>query len=135
MEIKDKLAKGDIQSILTMSKLLSDMSNDLKAYHLTTIDQLKNDEEAETEQKVLDDHELKVMELIGHIGKLVGESFQTKTSSDNDILVNPQPTVPAQTSTNNRLVDRHLDLLGDLVLTIWRVVENPDLADKPVLRS
>ena len=34
MEIKEELTKGDMQSILRMSKLLSDVSNDFKTYHL-----------------------------------------------------------------------------------------------------
>ena len=32
MELKEELTKGDIQSILRMSKLLSDVSNDFKTY-------------------------------------------------------------------------------------------------------
>ena len=35
MEIKEQLTKGDMQSILRMSKLLSDVSNDFKTYHFS----------------------------------------------------------------------------------------------------
>ena len=59
MEIKEELTKADMQPILGMSKLLSDMSNDFKTYHFTIMDQLENDEEAEAEQWVLNGHELK----------------------------------------------------------------------------
>ena len=68
------MTKSDIQSVLRMSKLLSDMSNNFKTHHFTIVDQVDNDEQAGSEQEVLDDHELKVMELIDCIGELIGES-------------------------------------------------------------
>ena len=76
------------------------------------------------------------LKLIDYIGELVGEPFQTKTGSDNDLLANPQPSIPAPVSTNNRSVDRHLDdIPSDSVHTIRRAVENPDVVDEPVLRK
>ena len=78
-------------------------------------------------QETLDYHELKVMKLIDYIGELVGEPFQTKTGSDNDLLANPQPSIPAPASTNNRSVDRHLDIPSDSVQTIRRAVETQTL--------
>ena len=63
------------------------MSNDFKTYHFAIVDQLKNDEEAEEEQRVLDDHQLKVMELIDRIGELIEEPMQTKDGSDNDYVL------------------------------------------------
>ena len=129
------MTKSEIQSVLRMSKLLSYMSNDFKTYRFKMVDLLDDDEEAESKQRVLDDHELKVMELIDRIGELIGEPFQTKTSSDTDFLENLQPSVPAPASTNDRLVNRHLDLLWNSVQTIRRAVKNPDFADAHVLRS
>ena len=85
------MTKSDIQSVLRLSKLLSDVSNDFKTYHYAIVDQLQNDEEAVSEQEVLDDHELKVMELIDHIGELIEEPSQTKIGSRNDLLENPYP--------------------------------------------
>ena len=41
MEIKEDLTKADMQPILRMSKLLSDMSNCYKTYHFAIMDQLK----------------------------------------------------------------------------------------------
>ena len=38
---KEELTKGDIQSILRMSKLLGDLSNDLKLYHFVMVDQIE----------------------------------------------------------------------------------------------
>ena len=64
MEIKEELTKADVQSIPRTSKLLGDVSNDFKTYHFATIDQIENDEDAETEQETLDQHELKVIELV-----------------------------------------------------------------------
>ena len=40
IELKQELSKDDIQSILKMSKLLSDVSNDIKTYHFAIVDQL-----------------------------------------------------------------------------------------------
>ena len=41
MEIKEQLTKGDMHSLLSMSKLLSEVSNDFKTYHFTVVDQLE----------------------------------------------------------------------------------------------
>ena len=73
MEIKKELTKSGMKSILRMSKLLSDVSNDFKTCHFAILDQLESDEDAEIEQETLDQHELKVMELIDCFGKLVEE--------------------------------------------------------------
>ena len=86
------------------------------------MDELKNDEEAETEQETSDDHELKVIKLNDHMGESVGEPSQTKTGSDNDLLVNTQPKVPAPASTDSRsiyiYIYIHLDNPGDSAQTI-----------------
>ena len=58
-EPKEEMTRSDIQSVLRLSKLL-DVSNGLKIYHLAIVDQLNGEEEAESEERVLDDHELKV---------------------------------------------------------------------------
>ena len=75
-----------------MSELLSDVSNDFKTYHFAIVDQL-DDEEVESEQGV---------ELIDRIGELIGKLSQTKTGSGTDLLENPQLSVPAPASTNDR---------------------------------
>ena len=54
------------------------------------------------------------MELIDCIIELTGELSQTKTGPETDLAA-PQPSVPAPGSTNDHLVDRHLNLLGDSV--------------------
>ena len=51
--------------------------SDFKAYHFTIVNQLQNDEEEEPEQEVLDNEELKIMELIVRIEELIGEPSQT----------------------------------------------------------
>ena len=79
MEIKEGLTKGNIQSILRMSKLLSDVSNDFKACPFAIVDQLEKEEEAEAEQATLFLAELKVMERIDRSGEMVGEPSQIKT--------------------------------------------------------
>ena len=42
---------------------------------MAILDQIQNDEKAVSVQEVLDDLELKVMELIGHIGELIQGTF------------------------------------------------------------
>ena len=59
----------------------------------------------------MDDHELTVMELSDRTGELVREPSQTKTGPENDLAA-PQPSVSIPARKNDRLVDRHLDLLG-----------------------
>ena len=78
VEIKEELSKGDVHSILRTSKLLSDLSNDFKSYHFPMVDRFENDDDAEAEEDTLDQHELKVMELIDRIKELEGESSQAK---------------------------------------------------------
>ena len=90
IELKEELTNSDIQSILRMSKQLSYMSNYFRTYHLVIVDQLDNDEEAESEQEVLHDHELNIMKLINCIGKLVGEPSRKKDDSDNNHIAIPQ---------------------------------------------
>ena len=78
MEITVELTNADVQSLLRTSKLLGDVSNDFKEYHYAIVDQLENDEDTELEQDTIDQHELKVMELIVRIAELVGKTSQTK---------------------------------------------------------
>lgn len=73
MDLKKQLTKNHIQSVLRLSKLLSGVSNDFKTYHFAIVNQLQNNEKAVSENKVLDGHEFKVMQLIDRIGKFTGE--------------------------------------------------------------
>ena len=119
MELKEELTKADIQSILRTSKLLGDVSNDFKTYHFQIVDQLENDEDAEAEQETLDQHELKVMELIDRIAELVGEPSQTKEGSET--VKNPGDADEA--TMKGQVVDRQLDILDGSVTAIKRSVE------------
>ena len=135
-EHKEKMTTSEIQSVLRWSKLLSEIhvSNDFKIYHLAMVDQLDDDDEVESEQRVLDDHELKVMELIGSVLELIGKPSQSKTDPKTD-LASPQSSIPApgSTCTNDCLVDRHLYHLGDSVHR--RAVERPNNVDTHVLTN
>ena len=62
IEFKEELTMGDIHSINRMSEF-SYVSND-EIYHFTIVDQPEDNKEAETKQEVLDEHEVKVLELI-----------------------------------------------------------------------
>ena len=46
LELKQEVTKSDIQSVFTLRKLLSDVSNEFKTYHLAIVNQLQDDEEA-----------------------------------------------------------------------------------------
>ena len=50
------MSKNNIQSVLRLSKLISDVSNDFKTYHFAIVDQLQNDEEVASEQEALNDY-------------------------------------------------------------------------------
>ena len=54
-----------------MNGLLSSVTADFKKYHFTLVDSIEGDEEAQREQATLHDHELKVMELVDRLGKLM----------------------------------------------------------------
>ena len=106
MEIKKELTKARVQSILRTSKLLSDLNNDFKEYHFTITDQLENDDDVQAEKETLDQHELKVMELIDIISKLVGEPSQTKECSDK--VKNPGDADEAKVIVEGEFVDVHV---------------------------
>ena len=55
------------------SKLLSEVSNDFKMYHFAIVDQFEGDAEEVVEQEILDQHGIKVLELVDRIGQLVKE--------------------------------------------------------------
>ena len=81
-----KADKADKQSALRMSKLLSDVSADFKNYHFTILDQIEDEEDVEAEQEILDDHELKVMDLVDCLGRLVEIPFQAKPIAVIDLI-------------------------------------------------
>ena len=86
LEIKEKLTEADKQSALRMSKLLSDVSADFKNYHFTILDEIENEEDVEAEQHIFYDHELKVMNLVDRLGRLVEIPFQAKPIAVIDLL-------------------------------------------------
>ena len=81
---------------------------------------LELDEETAREQVAFDEHQRKVMQFIDRLGVLLEKS---------------RPSDPTPPSTNNFLVDNHLDFLQDSVRTVQRVVETPELVDTYVLTS
>ena len=115
--------------------MLSDVSNDFKSYHFAIVDQLNNDEEAVSKQQVLDDHELKVMELIDHFGELIGEPSQTSDGSDNDRVMIPQSSELNQATIKGRTVDRQVDIIDGSIAAIKGNLENPEAVDVYLLRG
>ena len=122
MEVKEELTKGDIKSILRMSKLLSDVSKDFKMYHLAIVDQLEGDEDEAAEHFVLYQRETKVMEMIDRNVELVGEPSQKDKDPDGEFETPKSSDLPP-TITNDRMVDRQLDILDDTARAIKRNVE------------
>ena len=51
--------------------MINDVTADFKAYHFSIVDQITDEEEARAEQEILTEHELKVMNLIDRIGKII----------------------------------------------------------------
>ena len=71
LEVKSELSENDRQSALRMSKMINDVTADFKAYHFSIVDQITDEEDAKAEQEILTEHELKVMNLIDRIGKII----------------------------------------------------------------
>ena len=80
LELKDResLTEDDRQSALRMNGLLSSVTSDFKGYHLTLIDSIENEDEVKAEQAILQDHELKVMDLVDRLAKLMVGPRKTK---------------------------------------------------------
>ena len=74
------------------------MCGRFKAYHYEIVAGLETDEEAAQEQLVFNEHQKNKMEFIDSLG---------------DLLAKPQLDIPSPLSTNNRLLDRHLDSMED----------------------
>ena len=62
------------------------MTTDFKNYHFMLVDSIEDDEEAQREQATLHDHELKVMELVDHLGKLMAIPHMIKPMAEFDLF-------------------------------------------------
>ena len=70
--------------------MINDATTDIKRYHFSRIDQIEEEEEAKTEQDILAQHELKVMELIDWIGRMIevpGVPVEKKDYRENNLFV------------------------------------------------
>ena len=89
LEVKGELTESDRQSALRMSKMINDVTSDFKTYHFSIVDQIEEEEEAKAEQDILTQHELKVMDLIDRIGKIIevpGVPVEMKDNRESNIL-------------------------------------------------
>ena len=68
LELKEPLTEDDRQSAVRMNGLLSNVTADSKNYHFTLVDSIENEEEAKAEQEILQEHELKGIELVDRLG-------------------------------------------------------------------
>ena len=117
LEANDMFTGLHTQSVMRISKMLKTMCSEFQAYHYKIVAGLESNKEATHEQVVFDEHQRMVMEFTDHLG---------------DFLAKPQLSDPFPLTTNNRLVNRHLDFLEDSVQTIRRGVEKPDIVDTRV---
>ena len=85
LELKESLTEDDRQSAMRMNGLLSSVTTDFKNYHFTLIDSIENEEEAQAEQAILQEHELKVMELVDRLGKLMVTPHKAKPMTELDL--------------------------------------------------
>ena len=85
LEGKKELTDHDRQSALRISKMVGDVSAEFKSYHFSIVDQIEEEEEAKGEQKLLTEHELKVMLLIDRLGKII-EVPGPAEGRDNEVL-------------------------------------------------
>ena len=86
LELKEILTDDDRQSALRMSGLIGTITSDFKKFHFTLVDSIEEEEEARAEQTVLHDHELKVMDLIDRLGRLVAVPQKNKPMTALDLL-------------------------------------------------
>ena len=100
--------------------MLETMCSELKTNHYEILAGHELDEEAALEQVVFDKHQRKAKEFIDCLVDLL-EKSQLSDSSPG--------------STNNLLVDIHMDLLGNFIQTIRRAIETPDFMDTHMLMS
>ena len=86
LEGKESLTDDYRQSALQMNGLLSSVTTDFKNYHFTLVDSTEDDEEAQREQATLPEHELKVMELVHCLGKLMAIPHKSKPMTEFDLF-------------------------------------------------
>ena len=66
--------------------MINDVTADFKTYHFSIVDQIEEEEgEVKAEQEILMEHELKVMDLIDRIGKIIAIPGPVQ-NKENDIL-------------------------------------------------
>ena len=88
LEMKSELSKNNRQFALRMSKMVNDITTDFKAYHFSIVDQITDEEEARAEQEILTENELKVMNLIDRIGKIISVPGSVgKTEDKGNIII------------------------------------------------
>ena len=86
LELKEELTEDDRDSALRMNGLLGSITSDFKKFHFTLVDAIEEEEEARAEQTVLQDHELKVMDLVDRLGRLVAVPQRSKPLTALDLL-------------------------------------------------
>ena len=86
LEHKEFLTYDDRQSALRMKGLLSSVTSDFKSYHFNLIDSIENEDEAKAEQAILQEHELKIMDLVNRLGRLMRVPPRENPVTELDLL-------------------------------------------------
>ena len=86
LELKENLTEVDRQSTLRMSGLLGKVTADFKQFQFALVDTMEDNEETRAEQVALQDHELKVMDLVDQLGRLVAVPKKSKPMTVLDFL-------------------------------------------------
>ena len=84
LESKESLTEDNRQSTLRM--ILSSVTADSQNYHFTLVDSIEEDEDTQREQATLQEHELKVMELVDCLGKLMAIPHKPKPMTELDFF-------------------------------------------------
>ena len=67
--------------------MVNDVTTDFKAYHFSIVDQITDEEDARAEQEILTEYELKVMNLIDRICKLIEVQGSVGKKEDREKIV------------------------------------------------
>ena len=87
VKVKGELSENDRQSALRRSKMINDITTNFKAYHFSIVNQIAEEEDARAEQEKLTEHELKVMNLIDWLGKIIGVPSSVEKNEDKEKII------------------------------------------------
>ena len=125
LEQMESLTEGDRQSAMRMmTGLLTSVTTGFKNNHFTLTDLIEDEDEAKTEQGILQEHEFKVMDLVDHLGKLMHLPHKIKPITALDL---PSKLVD-QVEKSYKMIKGHFDnhrLDMDIYIYVMAVATGP----------